>query len=57
MHTLFWSEELKERDCLEVLSIDGKLILQWLSKYVLGRCGLNYLTPDTDRYHTVLNVT
>jgi hypothetical protein len=28
MHTLFWSEDLKERACLEELDINGKLILQ-----------------------------
>jgi hypothetical protein len=41
MHTRFWSENLKGRDCLEDLGIDGK-ILEWiLGKIRVGRCGLD----------------
>jgi hypothetical protein len=35
MHTKFWLESLKRRDPLEVIGIDGRIILQWiLGKYV-----------------------
>jgi len=30
MHTKFWSENLKERDHLEDLGVDGKVILEWI---------------------------
>jgi hypothetical protein len=30
MHTTFWSENLKGRDHSEDLSIDGKIILEWI---------------------------
>jgi hypothetical protein len=33
MHTKFWLEILKERDHLEDLGIDGRIIL----KYILGK--------------------
>jgi hypothetical protein len=33
MHTKFWSENLKERDHLEYLGVEGKVIL----KSILGK--------------------
>jgi len=33
MHTIFWFENLKGRDHLEDLDVDGKIILEW----VLGK--------------------
>jgi len=32
MHTDFWLGNLKERDHLEHLSIDGRIILKWILK-------------------------
>jgi hypothetical protein len=29
-HTKFWLENLKERDHLEDIGIDGKVILEWI---------------------------
>jgi len=29
MHTKFWSEKLKERDCLEDVDVGGTIILEW----------------------------
>jgi hypothetical protein len=45
MHTLFWLEDLKERDCSEELGINGILILQWISKNIIEGCGLDL--PDS----------
>jgi hypothetical protein len=42
MHTEFWSENLEERDDLEDLGEDGRIILAWtLGKYV-EKCGLDW---------------
>jgi hypothetical protein len=35
MYTLFWLQNLKGRDHLEVLGVDGKIILEW----IVGKCG------------------
>jgi hypothetical protein len=29
MHAKFWLENLKGKECLESLSIDGRIILKW----------------------------
>jgi hypothetical protein len=30
MHIIFWSENMKERDYVEDLGIDRKIILEWI---------------------------
>jgi hypothetical protein len=30
MHTIFWLENLKRRDHLEELGVDGKIMLEWI---------------------------
>jgi len=35
MRTMFWLENLKRRDHLEDLGVDGKVILEW----ILGKYG------------------
>jgi hypothetical protein len=30
MYTIFWSENLKERDQLEELGVDERIILEWI---------------------------
>jgi hypothetical protein len=40
MHTIFWPGNLKVRDHLEDLGVDGRIILEWiLWKY--GKCGMD----------------
>jgi len=40
MHTIFWLENLKERDHLEDVSVDGNIILEWILRKQ-GGCGLD----------------
>jgi hypothetical protein len=30
IHTMFWLENLKGRDHLEALGVEGKIILEWI---------------------------
>jgi hypothetical protein len=30
IHTNFWSENLKEKDMLENLGVDGRVIIKWI---------------------------
>ena len=32
MHAEFWWENLRERDALEILGVDGIIILKWILK-------------------------
>jgi hypothetical protein len=41
MHTKFWLENLKGGDHLEVLSVDGRIILEWILKKLAGKCDLD----------------
>jgi hypothetical protein len=36
MQTEFWSENLKVRDHLEDLGVDGRLALKWILNFMLG---------------------
>jgi hypothetical protein len=48
MYTKRWSENLKGRDHLEDLGVDGKIILEWiLQKYVGGLYGFIWLRFGT----------
>jgi hypothetical protein len=40
IHTKFWSENLKGRYYLEVLGVDGRIILEWILEKWEWRCGL-----------------
>jgi len=31
MHTVLWVENLKRKDCLEDLDIDGRILLNWIT--------------------------
>jgi len=39
MHTKFLSDNLKGTDHMEDLGIDGKVILEWILRSGMGRCG------------------
>jgi len=40
MHTALWSGDLRERDHLGDLGVDGSIILQWIFKKWVRRHGL-----------------
>jgi hypothetical protein len=42
VHVRFWWEHLGERDHLEDLGVDGKVIIKWIFKTYLGRYGQDY---------------
>jgi hypothetical protein len=50
MHTGFWREDPKERDHLEDLGVDGRIILKFVFKE-LGHEGMDWvcLAQDTDQ--------
>jgi hypothetical protein len=39
MHKKFWSENLKETDHLEGLSVDGWIILEWVGRRAVSGSG------------------
>jgi hypothetical protein len=41
MHTIFWLENLKERDHSEDLGVDGRIKLEWILGYRMGGYVLN----------------
>jgi hypothetical protein len=41
MRTIFWLVNLKGRNHLEDLSVDGKIILEWIVGNRVERCGLD----------------
>jgi hypothetical protein len=51
MHTIFWLENLKGRDHLEDLGVDGKIILQWKCR----GCELDSSAQDGDRWQALVN--
>jgi len=42
MHTVFWWRNLKERDHLEDLGVDGRIILNWSERNWLGGRALGW---------------
>jgi len=41
VHTGFWWGNLKEKDNLEDLAVYWEIILKWILKNTMGKCGLN----------------
>ena len=48
MHTDFWLGNLKERDHLENLGTDGRIILKWILKKYDGRTQTGYVWHGTE---------
>jgi hypothetical protein len=41
MHTIFWLENVRRRDHLEDLGVDGRIILEWILGNGMGNCRLD----------------
>jgi len=48
VHTGFWSGDLMERDHLEDLGIDGRIVLKWIFKNWIGK-GMDWIDLPQDR--------
>jgi len=56
VHTGFWSEDMMERDHLEDLDVDGRMILKWIfNKWNGGGKDWIALTPDRERWRALAN--
>ena len=57
MHTGFWWRNLRERDNLQDLGVDGNIILRWIFRKLDGE-GMDWLelAQDRDRWWAVVNV-
>ena len=54
-YKVFGSENLRERDHLEDLGIDGRLILKWMIKNWNGGMDWSDLVQDRDRWVAFVN--
>jgi hypothetical protein len=43
MHTKFWSENLKGRDHSDDLSVDGRIILEWILNKQFRRVWIGFM--------------
>ena len=49
MHSRFWCRNIREREYLEDVNIDGRIILKWMLKTWVGEwTGLVWLRTGTD---------
>jgi hypothetical protein len=55
VHTGFWWGDLRERDHLEYVGIDRRIILKWIFKKWDGGMDWIYLSQDKDRYRCRVN--
>jgi hypothetical protein len=56
VHIGFWSEDMMERDILEDLDVDGRMILKWLfNKWDGGGKDWIALTQDRCRWQALVN--
>jgi len=53
--TEFWWEYFRERDHLEELSIDERIILKWILKLQDGRVEWMDLAQDRNRWRALVN--
>jgi hypothetical protein len=49
VHTGLWYGTLRERDHLEVLGINGKIILRWIFRETKGWGGMDWIDVAEDR--------
>jgi hypothetical protein len=56
MHKGFWWGNLRERDYLEELLVDGRVLLKWIFKNLNGGTKWIYLAQDRGRWRVVVNV-
>jgi hypothetical protein len=55
IHRGVWWGNLRERDHLEDLEVDGRIILIWLCKKWVGDVDWIDLAQDTDRWAALVN--
>jgi hypothetical protein len=55
VHAGFWWGNLRERDHLEDLGIDGRTLLKWIFKMWDGGMYWIDLTQDRDRWRALVN--
>jgi len=55
VHTEFWWENVRERDHLEELSIDERIILKWIFKLQDGRVEWMDLAQDRNKWRALVN--
>ena len=55
VHTGFWWDNLRERDHLENLDVDGRLICKWIFRKWVGGYGWIPVDQDKDRWWSFVN--
>ena len=55
VQTGFWWGDLRERDHLQDLDVDGRVVLKWIFKKSNGVMGWIYLAQDRDRWQALVN--
>jgi hypothetical protein len=56
VHTGLWWENLTERNHLEELGLDGRVLLKWIFKNWYGNMDWIDLAQDRDRWRSVVQV-
>ena len=56
-HTGIWWRDLRKRDHLQYLGVDGRILKKIFKKWNVGGMDWIDLTRDSDRWRAVLNAT